>query len=263
MHRTTKIESLVTTTLFDIPNVKNSGQLILPLSMAKLHTEQNPQEIYDFLAHFEERIQDAHVDVYLLYTNGLHFNTKEDSLDLRRKSSSKISRHAQTLKSIVDKKGKFIPKAFHYLAWDSLILNCPLYSDFLSLLNKEYSKKSTFYDAVTIDIESLGRNVNEENICFILEELVVTHIIRQKLISLPTCLSCNSDSWRLISYPGNALISDVSISQGNILPRNNEKRFTNKYHNAFYDWKNKILLDYDRMDSICNSIPSLKEMAAI
>ncbi len=254
MNSQTSLDLLISTKLFDIPTVSNCGQLILPLSMAKIHGSQNPENIYEFLIKFGEKIKDAQVDVYFIYTNGLYFNTKENSLDLRKKSSKKISHHAQTLKNIIAKTRGFIPKAFHYIAWDSLILNAPLYNDFLTTINKAYFRGKDLYSAINRDITNMGRTINEENISFILEELTITHMIRQKLISLPTCLSNDSDSWRLITYPGMALISDIVLYQKNILPKNNDKRFQNKYQNALYDWKNKHFFNFDRINSFSENL---------
>lgn len=254
MSNVTGLESLITSKVFDISRVRDYGQLVLPLSMAKTHSSQSPQKIYDFLVEFGDKVKDAQIDVYLIYTNGLYFNSEEDALELRKKSSSKISHHAQEFKNILAKKREFIPNAFHFLAWDSLILNAPMYNDFISILYKAYKEKSELYDAVNFDIKNMQRPVTEGNVSFVLEELAVTHIIRQKFVNLPTCLSRDSEAWRLISYPGQTLASDVVLYQKDILPKNNEKRFENIFHSSFYDWKNQKILNFDRINCIADSI---------
>ena len=67
------------------------------------------------------------------------------------------------------------------------------------------------------------RKYNEANENFILEEVAVTHIIRERLVEFPRTLVKN-DIWRLIAYPGTYMESDK------------------------YQWKNKILAQTDTIN---------------
>ena len=62
-----------------------------------------------------------------------------------------------------------------------------------------------------------GRLYTEANINFLIEEIVVTHLIRQGLIDFPKTLVKN-DRFRLIIYPGEYLKADIYQWKKGILP---------------------------------------------
>ena len=60
------------------------------------------------------------------------------------------------------------------------------------------------------------RPPTEENINFIIEEIIVINLIRQKLINFSKTLVKN-DEWRLIIYPGSYIKSDLYQYKKNVL----------------------------------------------
>ena len=86
-----------------------------------------------------------------------------------------------------------------------------------------------------------GREENEANLNFLLEEIVITHLIREQVISFPKTL-VKKDSFRLVVYPGPHIEADRYQYQKQLLPKNAE--CTNPYRAAHYDFSVKKLINF-------------------
>ena len=228
----------------DIKRVPPNGCLVLPLSMTKLHGQQSPAEIYDFLKFFADKIRLISVDVAILYTNGLYFNSDDTSLAVRIATTNQMVRHRQELTTLIEERREFTPQSFHFLPWDYVILNTDRFFDFLTKLETAYERDEGFRTAVTTDL--IERGATAANVRFVLEELVVTHVLRQRYVPLPTTIS-NSAGWRLIAYAGSYLQSDVYVYQHQLLPLNAEIPQSDQLARSLYDYKARHLIDFKRL----------------
>jgi hypothetical protein len=184
---------------FDINRIEKDGYLILPLSMSRLATGQSPQVCYEIVQHFTKKLATFSNDVILLYTNGLYMNSEEVSFTLRQKLNQQVLQHSIAFRKLLEKKKEFIPGAFHFLPIDYVILNAPVFEEQLLTLKKREREDEAFRHALQRD--TMGRDYTDANINFLLEEIVVEHILRQRLVGLPRTLVRN-DAWRLVVYPG-------------------------------------------------------------
>lgn len=225
---------------FDINRITGDGYLILPLSMARLAAGfgQDPQAVYETCKYFSAKLTEHANDVVLLYTTGLYLHTPSGTASANRiRLNQQAVQHARELRNLIQSGKDFIPSAFHFLPFDYIILNSN-YSDLFSMLQRQITINNDFKQTVIHDIKS--DEVTQEQIHFILEELVVTHIIRQKLVQLPKTL-VTTDQWRLISYPGSHLESDKYQHEHNLLPKQNG----NRYSGGVYDYERKQFSNYD------------------
>lgn len=149
---------------------------------------------------------------------------------------------------MIEKKKQFIPGAIHYLPIDYVIFNSPHFKEFFSELKKLETEDATFHELLISD--SKDRQYTEANANFLIEEIVVAHILRQKLVELPRTL-VKSDAWRLIAYPGEPLQSDIYQWQKNVLPK---KDTSNPYAGAQYNLTEKHLLVFDEIEKMAHSI---------
>lgn len=232
---------------YDLSRVTEGGHLILPLSMSKLHGAQSPQKIYEFLEWFgpNKAPHRGSLDCIFLYTSGLYFNSENVALDLRKQLSNQMTRHADELKKMIVTRKEFNPKAFQILPWDYIVLNSLKYTPFLSKLSKKYSGDEVFQRLVARDLAERQRT--EANIQFVLEELVVTHLIQRQFVDLPFHLS-GEHAWRLICYPGAPLLSYVYMSQQSLLPDNKNVLIKNKYCESYYNFKDRELFNFEHCD---------------
>lgn len=218
---------------YDLNNICNDGYLIIPISIAHMSNKQSPEECYKIVSYFSKKINTNSNDVIFLYTNGLYFNSLEASYTLRLRTNKQIINHANGLRKLIQKRKEFMPRAFHYLPIDYVILNCSHFDEFFNILKKLEKLDAGFREEIKKDIGV--RDYTDANVNFILEEVVVSHILKQRLIDLPRTLVRN-DIWRLIVYPGSYIKSEAYVWQNCILPK---KDTINPYNNGQYDFEKK------------------------
>ena len=227
---------------FDVNRIQNDGYLVLPLSMSRLANGQSPEYCYQVLEDFLKKLETFSNDVVLLYTNGLYFNSEEISFENRKKTTQQALNHIYAFRNLVEKKKQFIPGAIHYLPIDYVIFNSPHFKEFFDKLKLLEKEDDEFRNLLISD--SRDREYTEANMNFLIEEIVIAHIIRQKLVDLPMTL-VKSDAWRLIAYPGKPLASDIYQWQKNILPK---KVSINPYSGSQYDLEAKHLVVFDEVE---------------
>jgi hypothetical protein len=230
---------------FDISKLPDSGYVVLPLSISRLFTGQSPEVIYEFLKFFEQKVESISNDVVLLYTDGLYLNNEDRALDLRKKMLNQMLDHKEKLLKLIYKEKKFVPKAFHFMTFDNAIINGEGYNEARAKLTSEYSTNDNFKKSVLSDLKKYGREEADTNVSFLIEEVVVDHLLKQKAIPFPHTLT-NPNGWRLICYPGDPLNSSVFVYKHKLLPRRND---VDKNHLLFarslYNMDTQVLMDFD------------------
>jgi hypothetical protein len=221
---------------FDINRIQEDGYLIMPLSMSRLAKGQTPEFCYEILDKFLKKIETFSNDAVFLYTNGLYFNSEEISFENRKKTNQQILNHVSALRKLIESKKEFIPNAVHYLPIDYVIINSPHFKTCFDLLKKLEAEDEEFKELLVQD--SQGREQTEANSNFLIEEIAVAHILRQKLVELPRTL-VRTDAWRLVAYPGAPLFSDMYQWKKKVLP---QKETSNPYAGAQYDLTEEKLI---------------------
>lgn len=228
----------------DINKLPSDGYLIFPLSMSRLQGGQSPEACYQAIEYFENKIKTVGIDAVFLYTNGLYYNNDESALSVRKRTNNQMLQHKNSFSGLIEKNKKYIPQAIHFLPWDYVILNSPRFTEFIEILKKLKDNNKEFKKLLE---NGLGeREISEANISFLIEEIVVSHIIRQGMISFPMTL-VKKDNFRLIMYPGIYFEADLYQWKNNILPKNQE--YNNPYGAAHYDLDSHILYKFDEIDS--------------
>lgn len=223
---------------FDIHKIEGDGYLLIPLSMSRLAKGQTPEFCYEVLGTFRKKLETFSNDAVFLYTNGLYFNSEEVSFENRKKSNQQIFNHVSALRNLISKERDFIPGAIHYLPIDYIILNAPEFKHQYDALKKLEVEDADFREALVQD--SKGREYTEAHVNFLIEEIVVAHILRQKLVDLPRTL-VKSDAWRLLAYPGEPLAADVYQWKKKVLPQKSD----NPYGGAQYNLETSQLIIFD------------------
>ncbi len=226
---------------FDINIIQHDGYLIIPVSMARISAGQTPEETYEIFDYLAKKLAIFSNDVIILYTTGLYFNAEDISHELRVKFNQKVIQHASALRKLIDKKKQYMPNAFHYLPIDYVILNSKYYGLFFNLLKKQEREDPKFRECIKKDIGN--RKYSEANVNFILEEIAVGNIIKQRLVEFPRTLVRN-DVWRLIAYPGAYMESDVYQWKNKILPQDDT---VNPYAGTQYDFTKKKLCVFNEI----------------
>ena len=232
--------------LFDINKIPTDGYLVLPLSMSRLSSKkgQSPEEIFEIIKFFETKVSEVGIDFIFLYTNGLYYNNDESALSVRKKTNVQMIEHKNKILNLMIKSKKYIPQAAHFIPWDYIILNCPQYQEYYQKLVNLKNTDTTFKKILEEGLN--GREATEANLNFIVEEIVVTHLIRQRLIEFPKTL-VKQDKFRLIIYPGTFLKADLYQWKKKILPQT-DKGNENPYYASHYDFSKKVVCNFDSID---------------
>ncbi len=229
---------------FDINSVPGDGFLIFPLSMSRLSNALVPEKIYEFLEFFLSKLSHKSIDVVFLYTNGLYYNSEEGSYLLRTKMLNQMVNHKSALDSLILGKRDFIPGAFHFLPWDYTILNTPFFNKERTRLVHHSKNDSHFQKALQQDLDVAEMPASEANLNFLLEELVISHLLTEKEIFLPHRLA-TYDGWRLLCYPGNPPVSLVYLWKKNLL--GNRQDFSKQhllFASSFYNMEARVLINF-------------------
>lgn len=173
---------------------------IFPLSMSRLAHGQSPEECYEMIKYFESKVSEVGIDLIALYTNGLYYNAIEPALEVRKRTNGQMIAHRNSLYKLLIKEKKFVPQAVHFLPWDYTILDTARFDEFLQILKKVNETDPEFHELLLQGL--VQREENEANISFLIEEIVVTHLIREQMISFPKTL-VKKDTFRLVVYPKN------------------------------------------------------------
>jgi hypothetical protein len=145
---------------------------------------------------------------------------------------------------MIEERREFQPQKFHYLPWDYVVLRSERFAEFLHKLEAAYARDPGFQAAIGNDLAQRGTTA--ANVRFVLEELAVTHIIRQKFVQLPTTLS-TPHGWRLIAYAGPHLQSDVYLYQHQLLPTNADVPPSDQFARSLYNYVDRHLVDFKRI----------------
>lgn len=228
---------------YNINQLPSDGYLVLPLSMSRLSegAGQSPNDCYSVIEYFEKKISEVGVDFVFLYTNGLYYNNDESALSVRKKTNLQMIEHKNKVLKLIKKSKKYIYQAAHFIPWDYIVLNSLKYQEYYLKLIESKEKDEEFRKYL---IKGLSDRPNTEaNINFIIEEIVVTHLIREQLIDFPKTLVRN-DRFRLIIYPGTYLKADLYQWKNMLLPQTDS---INPFRASQYNFKEKVLYDFEMM----------------
>ena len=229
----------------DLHVLPPDGYLVLPLSMSRIAHGQDPGHCYEVIQHFEKKIAAVGIDFVFLYTNGLYYNNAERALDVRKRTNGQMLAHKNAIIKRVEKSKKYITQAMHPLPWDYVVLNAPRYQEFIDILTKRLAKDEEFRAHLLEGLK--GRAADDANIAFLIEEIVVSHLIRQRMVEFPKTL-VKQDRYRLIVYPGPPLKADIYQWKRKILPRSDTAvQKENPFYASHYDFDAKIIYHFDDM----------------
>jgi len=225
----------------NISLIQGDGYLVLPISMARISTGQTPEKIYEIFHYFAKKLGTYANDVILLYTSGLYFNDENLSYDKRVRLNEQMLNHANALRKLIQKRKQYMPPAFHFLPIDYVILNSKEFQEFFHTLKKLEKKDKKFRESIKKDIGK--RKYVEANVNFILEEICVAHIIRERLVEFPRTLVKN-DIWRLIVYAGDYIEADHYQWKNNILHKRDK---INPFNGTQYNFDKKKVFIFDQI----------------
>jgi hypothetical protein len=212
--------------------------------MSRLQTGQSPENIYEALVFFNKKIPKISLDVIFLYTTGLYMSSEEKAIDIRQKTLRQMLDHKTKLLNLILKKREFVPQAFHFETWDDVILNAEKFSETFIALKELRKSDREFQRLLEIDLGEKPKK--EANFNFLIEEIAITHLLRQKMVPLHHTLA-TPEGWRLIVYPGEPMGADIYAYKRGTLPKNKAIIKNTEFSRSHYNLDKRILIDFDKL----------------
>lgn len=226
----------------------DKGILFFPLSISKLRNRQNPENVIQDLYNFyPKKMTTPSIGVNYAYSDFLYLYSNEPAVGLKDSFMRQVIQHKNALQKIVKRNQVDfqIQEAFSYMNWNQLYIGTSNFDHLFDELKKVYESDSLLKKYVQQDCEAYGREADENQINFFLEEALLFYLVQKNQVRLPNEYIENQQKWVLICYPGKALKTIVYVSLLNICKVD---WADNPYQNAFYDLESKRLIEYDRVD---------------
>lgn len=224
---------------------KEPGIFYLGLSMPLLNNIQNPKELYKMDLEIIKKLRASNTGVHVVYTDNLYLYSNKPAIELKLKHQKMIEDHKKGWLKLIKKNIYLIPKAFSFLTWSQLLLDCPDFSIYLNKFKEIYEKDKKLKECVKKDIERVGREVSEHTVGYILEEILLDYLLTKGKVMIKNDYTQNKHGWILNCYYGKPHSSHVYLHQKNFFKLNNKK---NTYEDSWYDLKNKKLYDFKRIN---------------
>lgn len=226
------------------------GILLFPFSMGKLLNGHAPDKIIEELKRFAEHKATApKVGANFIYGDFLYLHSPEKALTLKKKFTHLVWQHSNWLQDLVHKNRKVfqIQHAFSYMTWSQLYILSKTYVDYVNQLKDIYKKDKKFQKYLREDAKVFEQKVNENQINFFLEEVLLLYLILKGQIKLPNEFIQGREKWILFCYPGNPLKSFIYLFQQNFFKLPQVRKYEGQYNletKKFIDCHNVDLETY-------------------
>ncbi len=234
---------------FDISRLpKGWGMIIFPISMSNILGNQSAEKILDHLRIFQpSKINENKIGITMLYSDGLYQWKKGSESIPRRKTLELMNNHRNSYLKNLDKSSfEFqIKDAFDFVSWNQISIST---SDFMAKYNQAFDLVKVdpeFIKYLEEDCKNAGREFDEEQIGFFVEEILTFYLITKMKVCFNNLYTENREEWILLAYPGKPLKALAYFYQKNVFGLNNTG---NEYENCFYDLESKKLYDFTKLD---------------
>ncbi|HWC58035.1 MAG TPA: hypothetical protein VG621_03775 [Candidatus Paceibacterota bacterium] len=238
-----------TNTFFDINKLPpEKGLLLFGLSMNKLFLRQNPEKCIEDIRHFHTaKVSKPLIGLNFIYSEFLYLYSNRPAPELKESFMNQIITHKNGIQKILEKNNLDfqIQHAFNYMAWAQLYVGTKNFNDLFDALKKIYKEDPVFQKYMKEDSDRYGREMEDNQINFFLEEILMFYLLTKNQIKLPNEYIEGNQKWILFCYPGKPLKSTVYLYQLNPFKLNWSE---NPYQNAHFDLEAKQLIEFDRVD---------------
>lgn len=230
---------------------RDYGILLFPISISRAENSkgQDPRQCLEFLNYFSpSKVSEPKIGLNMIYGDFLYMHSNEPASALKKKFMSIVLKHKNAFsKLIFTNRDRFqIQHAFSCQVWNQLYLcyQGDFSSDF-NKLKKIYSADPLFQKYVKEDSELSGRDINDNQINFFLEEHLMFYFLMKRQVYIPNEYVMGREKWVLNCYPGPPLKAEIYLHQLDPFKLSAPE---NPYQSHFYDLDKKILTNLLEVD---------------
>jgi hypothetical protein len=236
-------------TFFDINKLPpEKGLLLFGLSMNRLLNRQDAEHCLEDIRHFSpSKVAKPLIGLNFIYTDFLNLYSDKPAPELKHSFMNQVLIHRNSMAKLLEKYSiDFqIQHAFNYIVWNQLYVGTNNFAGLFEEVKQIYKNDPLFQRYMKEDSTLFGREMGENQINFILEEVLMMYLLSKNRVKLPNEFIENNQKWILFCYPGRPLKSTVYMYQLNPFNLNWPE---NPYQNAQYDLESKKLIDFSRVD---------------
>jgi len=234
---------------FDINKLPpEKGLILFGLSIIRLLNRQSPENCMDDLKFFSpSKISKPLVGCNFIYSDFLYLYSDKPAPELKSSFMNGIIKHRNGLKNLIEKNflDFQIQHAFNWIVWNQLYVGTNNFNHLFESLKKIYKEDVHFQKFVAEDCKTFGREMDNNQVNFILEEILMMYLLTKNQIKLPNEFIEGNQKWILFCYPGKPMKSTVYLYQLNPFKF---EWLESPYQNSHYDLEAKKLIDFDRVD---------------
>lgn len=243
------MSSLPQNTFFDINKLPpEKGLLLFGLSMNKLFLRQSPEHCVEDIRHFHTaKVSKPLIGLNFIYSDFLYLYSDKPAPLLKHSIMNQMISHKNGIQNILEKNNLDfqIQHAFNYMSWAQLYVGTKDFNELFESLKKIYKEDLLFQKYIKEDCDMYGREIEDNQVDFFLEEILMFYLLTKNQIKLPNEYIEGEQKWILFCYPGRPLKSTVYMYQ---LDPFKLKWPENPYQNAHFDLEAKQLVEFDRVD---------------
>ncbi len=241
--------NLETNKFFDINKLPpEKGLLLFGLSMNKLSNRQNAENCMEDIRHLAlDKISKPLVGLNFIYSDFLYLYSDRPAPELKNSFMNQVINHKNSMERLTEKSHREfqIQHGFNYMVWNQLYVGTKDFNHLFRQLKKIYAEDTKFQKYLAEDCVVFGKEIQDNQINFFLEEILMMYLLSRNQIKLPNEYIENNQKWILLCYPGRPLKSEVYIHQLNPFKLDWPE---NPYQGCQYDLDAKELIDFNRVD---------------
>lgn len=222
------------------------GIVVFPISMTRIGNVQSPSECIDALYFLKQKISINRTGANFLYSDGLYMNFEKDVYETKNKFAQNTVSHMRGVKNLIKKHYQDfqIESAFSFESWFQMYLSHEDFFNAFKTVKDLYASDEKFRKQVALDAEEQGKELNECQISFYLEEHTFGYLILNRELELRNNFVNGQEQWVLMAYPGKPPRGQIYLFQQDPLKINSD---SNPYKGQ-YDLVEKKFIDYNKVD---------------
>ena len=222
------------------------GIIVLGISMSRIGNSQSAKESIEALKHFLPKIHVNRVGANFVYSEGLYMNFEEDAYITKNNFGKSAASHMGAVRNLLAKDHRRfqIDHAFSFQSWFQVYLS---HKDFFGVyhsVKKFYEKDSEFQKWVKQDAQEHGKELDERQLSFYLEEHAFHYLLVNRQLELRNDFVNGREQWVLDIYPGKPPKGQIYLIQKDPLGLSGD---SNPYKGQ-YDLTEKKFIDYLKVD---------------
>lgn len=242
-------ENLPKNVFFDINKLPGEkGLLLFGLSMNKLQNRQDAEHCFEDIRHIGgAKVSKPLIGLNFIYSDFLYLYSDKPAPELKHSFMNQVIDHRNSIQRLLEKSHmEFqIQHAFNYMVWNQLYVGTKDFNNLFEKLKVIYRNDERFQKYLKDDCLVFGREMEDNQVNFFLEEVLMMYLISKNEVKLPNEYIENNQTWVLWCYPGRPLKSEVYIHQLNPFKLDWPE---NPYQSCQYDLDAKLLIDFNRVD---------------